>query len=61
MGTAVRIEASPMTKNGRPHLRFNRLLGKVVGREGKSYKVQVRLGDKPKILVVGNVHLEKVG
>lgn len=58
-GEAVRLGASPATKSGRPHLRFNNLTGKVVGRQGRAYKVRVRLGNKPKVLVISNVHLER--
>ncbi len=59
-GQAVRLSASPGTKNGRPHLRFHNLVGKVVGRQGRAYRVSVRTGDKLKTLVVSNEHLEKV-
>ncbi len=57
-GSAVRLRASPATKNGRPHLRFNSLIGKVVGMQGGSYKVAVRMGGKTKTLVISDEHLE---
>ncbi len=60
IGETVRIDASPMTKDGRPHLRFNKTLGKIVGRSGKAYKVVVTQGNAEKILVVGDVHLERI-
>lgn len=54
------MSASPRTKNGRPHLRFHNLIGKVVGRQGRAYRVAVRQGSKLKTLVISNEHLEKV-
>ena len=49
-----------MRKEGRPHLRFNKTLGKIVGRSGKAYKVVVKQGNAEKTLVVGDVHLERI-
>lgn len=60
VGERVRISAFSGSKQGRPHLRFNRLVGKVIGRQGKAYKVQVRTGNKQKLLVVSNTHLDPV-
>lgn len=57
-GARVRIDAFSGAKEGRPFLRFNRLVGKVVGRQGKAYKVSVRTGGKHKMLLVSSVHLQ---
>lgn len=57
-GERVRISAFSGRKEGRPHLRFNHLVGTVVGRQGGVYKVRVRTGGKHKLLLVSNTHLE---
>lgn len=56
-GERVRIEASSGRKEGRPFLRFNRLAGTVVGRQGSAYLVRVRDGRREKTLIVSNYHL----
>lgn len=57
-GSHVRIDAFSGAKEGRPFLRFNRLIGEVLGRQGRAYKVKVRIGGKYKMLVVSSVHLQ---
>ncbi|GEM_PF-3156368 len=57
-GDHVRIDAFSGAKEGRPFLRFNRLIAEVVGRQGRAYKLKVRTGGKYKQLVVSSVHLE---
>jgi len=59
-GQNVRINASSGKKEGRPFLRFNRLTGTIVGKQGKVYKVKVRTGNREKVVLVSNFHLEAV-
>ena len=56
-GARVRIDAFSGAKEGRPFLRFNRLIGTVTGRQGRAYMLDVRTGGKTKHLVVSSVHL----
>ena len=57
-GARVLLHLNPAIKAGRPStLRFNGKNGVVKGRQGKSYVVVIKDGNKPKELVVGNAHL----
>ncbi|OIO26814.1 hypothetical protein AUJ14_00940 [Candidatus Micrarchaeota archaeon CG1_02_55_22] len=57
-GDHVRIAASPSTKDGRPFLRFNGVTGKIVGRQGAVYKVELTQGRATRTILVSNAHLE---
>lgn len=56
-GDRVRLVANPATKAGRPFLRFNGVTGKVVGKQGNSYKVAVPQGNSTKVIVISNLHI----
>lgn len=45
---------------GQPHHRFHGKIGKIIGMQGNSYKVNVRAGKKIKTLIVAPCHLRKV-
>ena len=57
-GELVRIAADPGKRSGRPHLRFNRTTGKIVGKQGGAYVVKIMDGNKEKTLFVTPEHLE---
>jgi ribosomal protein L21E len=57
----VRIDPNPAHREGRPHLRFRGMTGKVTGTSGRAYNVDVRVGGKTKKLVVTNLHLARAG
>lgn len=60
-GERVRIAVNPTFLRGQPTtLRFNRKVGTVLGRQGRGYRVEVMDGNKTKMLVISNAHLEKV-
>jgi len=61
VGDRVRITPDPAFKKGRPNnLRFKNKTGIVQARRGKAYEVVVKDGDKPKLLLVTNLHLTRV-
>ncbi|MBI3588621.1 50S ribosomal protein L21e [Candidatus Micrarchaeota archaeon] len=59
-GALVRLTANTRTKNGRPHLRFNKQIGVILGRQGRSYRVLLKAGGKEKTLVISGAHLSRI-
>ncbi len=60
-GDIVRLDPNPSLRAGQPHLRFHGLIGRVLSRVGRAYRVAVKVGGKVKTLIVSNVHLSRVG
>lgn len=58
-GDSVSIKVEPSIKDGAPHIRFQGRTGKVVGTQGRAYKVQIYDGGKEKIILSDAVHLTK--
>jgi len=56
-GDYVHIVINPSIVKGMPHRRFHGKTGKVIGVRGRSYIIEVFLGDKRKILFVRPEHL----
>lgn len=59
IGERVAIDIQSNVK-GFPHPRFQGLVGKVIGKRGKAYIVEVRNKDAKKIIITKPVHLKKV-
>ena len=59
-GSSVCFKAEPAVQKGMYFPRFHGKTGKVVGKEGKCYKVSFKDGNKSKIAVVHPVHLKKL-
>mgnify|MGYP002725774024 CR=1 FL=1 len=59
-GSSVCFKAEPAVQKGMYFPRFHGKTGKVVGKEGKCYKVSFKDGNKEKIAVVHPVHLKKL-
>ena len=60
-GARVRIKVNPQYLAGRvATLRFNNKIGTVAGKQGNCYVVDFKDGNKPKQLVIANVHLERM-
>ena len=57
VGETARIDINPRFKQGRPALKFNRRMCKILAKQGKSYKVLVKDLNKEKTMVVANIHL----
>jgi ribosomal protein L21E len=59
-GQKVLISFNPSFLKGRPNsLRFNNRFGVVVKKQGGSFKIEFKDGNKTKTLVIANVHLKK--
>jgi len=56
-GDKVHIIVNPAIHAGMPHRRYHGMTATVVGRRGKSYEVEVRVGSKVKRLFVRPEHL----
>ncbi len=59
-GDKVYIVINPSVMKGMPHRRYHGKTGTVVGKRGKCYIVQVRVGGKVKTLIVRPEHLRPV-
>lgn len=57
LGDKVYIIPNPAIQSGMPHRRYFGKVGKVVGRRGRAYIIEVYLGDKKKTLFVMPEHL----
>ena len=57
-GQRVHLKIDPSVQGGRYHPRFDGRTGKVVGEQGKAYKVRVRDGGTEKTLIVTAAHLK---
>lgn len=51
------ISDSSVHKRGFPHSRFHGRTGTIVGRRGRCYIVEVKLGNSTKTLIIGTEHL----
>jgi large subunit ribosomal protein L21e len=58
-GEKVNIVIDPSVHRGMPHVRFQGYTGTVLGRQGNSYRVQIRVGKKIKTLVVRPEHIRR--
>ncbi len=43
-----------------PPLRYKNKSGKIIGKQGKVYKVQIKDGKKTKVLLVSPIHLKRL-
>lgn len=59
-GEVVSIKINP-SYQAIPHSRFQGKTGKVVGRQGRVYYVEIKDGDKKKKLLVAPEHLNRLG
>lgn len=59
-GSRVAVKIDPSIHKGMPHIRFQGQTGTVIGRQGRSFRVKVVVGHKPKELVVRPEHLKAV-
>lgn len=56
-GDKVHIIVNPSVHAGMPHRRYHGMTGTIVGRRGKAYEVEVRIGSKIKKLFIRPEHL----
>lgn len=58
-GEKASIIIDPSVHKGQPHRRFYGSTGTIVGKQGRAFLVEVKTGNKKKILIVGAEHLRK--
>jgi large subunit ribosomal protein L21e len=54
---AIRIDSR--VKGGQPHNTFNGKTGVIVGQQGRSYLLRIRIGGKLKVVVAHPAHLRR--
>ena len=60
IGEKVAIKIDPSFHYAMPHRRFHGLTGTVIGKRGKAYLVEVRVGNKRKIVITTPEHLRPI-
>jgi len=58
-GEKVNIVIDSSVHRGMPHIRFHGHTGTVLGRQGNSYRIQLRLGKKVKTIIVRPEHIRR--
>ena len=58
-GSVVKIKINSSVHSGLPHYRYQGLTGKVSGRKGRAYVVDVKLGNQPRELIIHAAHLSQ--
>ena len=58
-GSYVKIKINSSVHSGMPHHRYHGLTGRVSGKKGKAYLVDVKLGNQPRELIVHAAHLSQ--
>ncbi len=61
LGDRVHIAVEPSAPKGMPHPRFHGRTGKIVGKMGRSYLVEITDGAARKLLISSPVHLMAQG
>ncbi len=58
IGDTVDVITDPSQhKRGMPHRRYHGKTGVIVGKRGRCYEVEVKLGKSKKLLIIGTPHL----
>ncbi len=60
IGSYVSIVIDPSSKKGRPFHRFHGITGKIIGKRGNAYIVEIRDGNKLKQIFANPEHLKEV-
>ncbi|HLI46995.1 MAG TPA: hypothetical protein VKU94_07375 [Geobacterales bacterium] len=59
IGEFVHININPINMSTAPHKRYQGMVGKIVGKRGKAYIIEVRLGSKIKKIITTKEHITK--
>ena len=59
-GQSVVINQEPSSHRGMPYKRFKGKVGKVIGKRGKAFIVEIRVGNKTKKIISRSEHLKVV-
>ena len=60
VGEKVNIRVEPSVHRGMPHHRYQGIVGKVVGKRGNAYEVEIKDQNKKKLIISRAVHLERL-
>jgi len=60
IGEKANIRIDSRVIGGQPHNTFNGKTGEIVGRQGHSYLVRIRIGGKYKVVVTAPAHLKRM-
>lgn len=60
LGQNVAIEQEPSSHKGMPYPKFKGATGKVVAKRGRSYVVQINIGNSKKIVISRPEHLKVI-
>ncbi|MBU5537253.1 MAG: 50S ribosomal protein L21e [Candidatus Aenigmatarchaeota archaeon] len=60
IGQKVAIEPEPSSQKGMPYPKFKGSVGKVIGRRGNSYIVEINVGDSRKLIISRPEHLKAI-
>lgn len=58
-GDSVVLNTDSSVHKGMYHSRFHGIQGRITGKQGNCYEVEIKDGDKTKIIIVNPVHLKK--
>lgn len=56
-GDLVHIKVNPAIVKGMPHRRYHGKTGRVIGKRGKAYLIELSVGSKKKTLIIRPEHL----
>jgi large subunit ribosomal protein L21e len=59
VGEKANIVIDPSIHGGQPHHRFHGQTGEVIGKQGNSFLLKIKDGNKPKTLIVRPEHLRR--
>ena len=59
IGDYVHIDINPINVSTAPHKRYQGRIGKIVGKRGKAYIIEVKLGGKIKKIITTKEHIKK--
>ena len=60
IGQTVALEMEPSSHKGMPYPKFKGAVGKVISRRGRSYIVEINIGDSKKIIISRPEHLKAI-
>jgi large subunit ribosomal protein L21e len=60
IGDKVSIKIEPSVHKGMPHHRYQGITGKVVGKRGDAYEVEIKDLNKTKLIISRPVHLARL-
>jgi len=58
-GSKVSLVGEPAIQDGMFHPRYKGLVGTVIGKRGRCYKIEIKDGGKKKLFVVHPIHLRR--